>query len=167
MSRPSINRSRANRADDEAGDVVLAVGVEAGHLRGLAAEQRAAVLAARRRQPFDDLHGDVGIEPAGGEIVEEEQRLGALDEDVVDAVIDEIDADGVVDAGHERDAQLRADAVGARHQHRVGDGRAAKPEQAAEGPDSESTPGVNVPRASERMRRTTSLPASMSTPDCL
>ena len=34
-------------------------------------------------------------------------------------------------------------------------------------PISESTPGVNVPFASERMRRTTSLPASMSTPDSL
>jgi hypothetical protein len=31
----------------------------------------------------------------------------------------------------------------------------------------ERTPGVKVPLASERMRRTTSLPASMSTPDCL
>jgi hypothetical protein len=34
-------------------------------------------------------------------------------------------------------------------------------------PISERTPGVKVPFASERMRRTTSLPASMSTPDCL
>ena len=89
----SCRRSSASRvddADDEAGDVVFAVGVEARHLRGLAAEQRAAVLAARRRQTLDDLHGDVGLEPAGGEVVEEEQRLGALDEDVVDAVIDEV-----------------------------------------------------------------------------
>ena len=34
-------------------------------------------------------------------------------------------------------------------------------------PMSDSTPLVNVPRASERMRRTTSLPASMSTPEAL
>ena len=32
-------------------------------------------------------------------------------------------------------------------------------------PMSESTPGVNVARASDLMRRTVSLPASMSTPD--
>ena len=34
-------------------------------------------------------------------------------------------------------------------------------------PISESTPLVWVPRASERMRRTTSWPASMSTPEAL
>ena len=39
-------------ADDEAGEVVFAVGVEAGHLRGLAAEQRAPVLAARAAMPL-------------------------------------------------------------------------------------------------------------------
>ena len=46
-------------ADDEAGEVVLAVGVEARHLGGLAAEQRAAVLAARRRHAADDRFRDV------------------------------------------------------------------------------------------------------------
>ena len=60
-----------------------------------------------------------GDKPAGREIVEEEQRLGALDQDVVDAVIDEIDADGVVPVGQERDLQLGADAVGARDEHRM------------------------------------------------
>ena len=113
-------------ADDEAGDVVFAVGVEAGHLRGLAAEQRAAVLAARAREALDDLDGDVGVEAAGREVVEEEERLRPLHEDVVDAVIDEIDADGVVDAAHERDPQLGADAVGARDEHRIAHGRARR-----------------------------------------
>ena len=93
---PSISRARDDDADDEAGDVVLAVLVEAGHLRRLAAEQRAAVLAAGLGEAFDDLHGHIRIEPAGGEVVEEEERLGALDEDVVDAVIDEVDADRAV-----------------------------------------------------------------------
>ena len=46
--------------------------------------------------PLDDLLGDVRRQPAGRQIVEEEQRLGALHEDVVDAVIDEIGADRVV-----------------------------------------------------------------------
>ena len=62
-------------ADDEAGDVVLAVGVEARHLRRLAADQRAAVLAAAARDAGDDLLGDVGRQPAGRQVVEEEQRL--------------------------------------------------------------------------------------------
>ena len=132
MRRPSIRRSRSTDADDEAGDVVLAVGVEARHLRGLAAEQRAAVLAARAREPVDDLDGDVGIEAPGREVVEEEERLRALHEDVVDAVIDEVDADGAVDAAHERDAQLGADAVGARHEHRIAMAARAEAEEPAE-----------------------------------
>ena len=83
--------------------------------------QRAAVLPARARDAGDDLLGDVRRQPAGRQVVEEEQRLGALDEDVVDAVVDEIGADRVVPAGHERDLELGADAVGARHQHRLRD----------------------------------------------
>ena len=41
-------------ADDEAGQVVFAVGVEAGHLRGFAADERAAVGLAGLRQAADD-----------------------------------------------------------------------------------------------------------------
>ena len=41
----------------------------------------------------------------------------SLHEDVVDAVIDEIGADGVVAIHHHRNLQLRSDAVRARNQH--------------------------------------------------
>ena len=50
--------------------------------------------------------GHVGRQLAGGEIVEEEQRLGALHEDVVDAVVDEILADRVVHAAVEGELSL-------------------------------------------------------------
>ena len=50
---------------------------------------------------------------AGGEVIEEEERRGALHGDVVDAVVDEVGADGVVDAEFEGDLELGADAVGA------------------------------------------------------
>ena len=49
-------------ADDEAGEIVLTVGVEAGHLGGLAAQQRTAVVLAAARQALDDLLSDVGQE---------------------------------------------------------------------------------------------------------
>ena len=135
-----------DHADDEAGDVVFAVGVEAGHLGGLAADERAAVLAARRaRRRSTTCSATSGEQPAGREVVEEEQRLGALDEDVVDAVIDEIGADGVVAAGHERDLQLRADAVGARHEDRLRRYRSrSSRNRPPNDPMSDSTPGVNV-----------------------
>jgi hypothetical protein len=51
------------------------------------------------------------IETAAGEVVEEEQRLGALHDEIVDAHGDEIDADGVVPAGGDRQLELGADAV--------------------------------------------------------
>ena len=74
--------------------------------------------------------GHVGREPARREIVEEEERLGALHEDVVDAVVDEVLPDGVVAIGEERDLQLRADAVGARDEDRIAKPARLKSEQA-------------------------------------
>ena len=122
-------------ADDEAGDVVFAVGVKARHLRGLAAEQRAAVVLARPRQSVDDLLRDIRRQPAGREVIEKEQRRRALHEDVVDAVIDEIGADRAVLVRHERDLELGADAVGARHEHRLLERGGVELEQAAERSD--------------------------------
>ena len=126
---------RVDGADDEAGEIVFAVGVEAGHLGGLAAEQRTAVVPAGAREPFDDLLGDVGRQAARREVIEKKQRRRALHEDVVDAVIDEIDANGVVPIGHERHLQLGADAVGARHQNRIAPSGGIEPEQPAERAD--------------------------------
>ncbi len=122
-------------ADDETGEIVLAIGIDAGHLRGLAAEERAAVVAARGSHPTDDRLGDRRRQPTGGEIVEKEQRLGALHEDVVDAVIDEIDTDRVVLVGEEGDLQLGANAIGARDEHRMLVSPALELKQAAEGSD--------------------------------
>ena len=76
-----------------------------------------------------------GRELPGGEIVEEEQRLGALDDDVVDAHRDEIDADRVVDAGLDGDLHLGADAVIGRDQDRILKAGRLEIEQAAEAAD--------------------------------
>ena len=62
-------------ADDEPGDVVVAECVHAGHLRGLAADQRAAGVAARRGDAVDHLGEVLGHQLAGGVVVEEEERL--------------------------------------------------------------------------------------------
>ena len=67
--------------------------------------------------PFNDGNDDVRIQLACCEVIHEEQRLRALHQDVVDAMIDEIRADRVVPIHHHRDLQLGADAVRARHQH--------------------------------------------------
>jgi hypothetical protein len=101
-----------NDSDDEAGEIVFALDVKAGHLRGFATDEGAAVGAAGVGESGDDFFGDLGIEAAGGEVVEEEERGRALDGDVVDAVIHEVGADGVVDFEGEGEFELGADSVG-------------------------------------------------------
>ena len=85
--------------------------------------------------PADDRRALIRVELAGGEIVEEEQRLGALHDQVVDAHGDEVDADRVVPAGVDGDLQLGADAVIGRDQHRIGEARGLKVEEPAEAAD--------------------------------
>jgi hypothetical protein len=103
--------------------------------RRLAADERAAGLPAPLGDAAHDRDADLGRELRGGEIVEEKQGLGALDHDVVHAHRDEIDADGVMDAGLDRDLDLGPDAVigatriGSRNPRRL------EVEQAAEAAD--------------------------------
>jgi hypothetical protein len=62
-------------------------------------------------------------------------------------VIDEILPDRVVHVRQERQLQLRAHAIGARHQHRIGEARGIQREQAAERADvGEHSRGVRALR---------------------
>ena len=122
--------------DQGAGDVERAGSVDAGHLGGLAAEQRAAGRLARFGHPGDDFCDLRRIELAGGHVVEEEQRPSTLHQHVVDAVVDDVGTDAAVPAEACRKLDLGADAVGGGDQHRLVhrlDGLAA--EGAAEAPD--------------------------------
>jgi hypothetical protein len=93
--------------------------VHAGHFRGLAADQRAARELAAAGDAADHGRGGVHVQLAAGEVVEEEQRLGALHQHVVDAHGHQVDADRVVHVPLEGQLELGADAVGAAHQHRL------------------------------------------------
>ncbi len=106
-------------ADGEAGEVVVLAGIHARHFGRLAADQRASRLPAAFGDACHDVAAGAHVELAGGEVVEEEQRLGALDHEVVDAHRDKVDPDGVVLAGRYGDLQLGADAVGAGDEDRV------------------------------------------------
>ena len=88
--------SLSDHAHAEPGQVVLAFGVEAGQLRGLAADEGAAGLLAAVGDARDDLLGDADFQVAGGEIVEKEQGLGAAHDQVVDVHGHQVDAHGVV-----------------------------------------------------------------------
>ena len=93
--------------------------IEAGHLSGFATDESAAVALAAAGQAGDDTGADFGVERADGEVVEEVERARALDGDVVDTVVDEVFADGVVTARHLGDFEFGADAIGGRDQHRL------------------------------------------------
>src|SRR6267142_2338317 len=81
-------------ADDKASEVVFTGRIEAGHFRRFATDEGAAGFAAGAAHAVHELFDDVGIHFPEREIIEKEKRLGALDENVVHAVIDEIAADG-------------------------------------------------------------------------
>ena len=157
--RPARRRARQQRvalggADREAGEVVVAVGVHARHLRRLAADQRAAGLRQPSAMPATTARACVDVELAGGEVVEEEQRLGALHHDVVDAHRHQVDADRVVDARLDRDLELGADAVGAGDQHRIAEARRLQVEQARRSrPARPSRPAGRCARASGLIAR--------------
>ena len=122
-------------ADRESGKVIVAVAVHAGHLRGLAADQRAAGQPATGGDAGDDGRALLGVELSRREIVEEEQRLGALHDEVVDAHGDEVDADRVVLARFDGHLELGADAVIGGDQHRIGETGGLEVEQPAEAAD--------------------------------
>ena len=130
-------------------------------LGGLAADERAARLAAAGRDAAHELGHGGRVELADRHVVQEGERLGAGAGDVVDAHRHEVDPDRVeaTDAGGDRG--LGADAVGRGDEHRLAiAGRdregAAEPAEPAEdlgppgrldvGPDQvdRTRPGVDV-----------------------
>ena len=117
--RAGQERSALRRPDGEAGEVVIALRVKARHFGGFAADERAAGEPASFGDALDDHHAGFGRKFSGCEVVKEEQRLGALHDDVVDAHRHEVDPDGVVPAGLDRDLDLGADPVVGRDQDRV------------------------------------------------
>ena len=153
-----------DRADAEAGEVVVARRIHARHLGGLAADQRAAGLAAAFGDRRDDRRGNVIVELPGRVIIEEEQRLGALDDQVVDAHRDQIDADAVMPPGFDRELELGADAVVGRDQQRIAIAGRLQVEEAAEAAELGIRARPRVERASGPIAFTSALPASIETP---
>jgi hypothetical protein len=92
---------------------------DAGVLGHLAAEEGGPDLAASFGHPGHQLGHQRGVHHAGRDVVEEEQRLGALAHQVVDTHGHQIDADGVEAPDRLGDQGLRADTVRSGHQHRL------------------------------------------------
>ena len=87
-----------------------------GQLGRLAAEDRAAGLAADVGRALDELGDLLHVDRVGSDVVEEEQRLGSRREHVVDAVRGEIRAAPAKAVAAAAQHELRADRVGRRGQ---------------------------------------------------
>ena len=105
-------------ADRRARDVVVVGAHEAGVLGRLAADEGGAGVGAGPGDAGDDRGDALGHDPAAGDVVGHEQRLGADHDDVVDDHAHEVLADGVVLVERLGDRDLRADAVGRRREQR-------------------------------------------------
>ena len=133
--------------DYKPGQIVLARRVKIGHLGRLAAQQDAGILAAGLGHPLDHRGRHVRLELPGGEVIKEKQRPRALDQNIVYAMVYEVLADRVVDAGIERYFQLCADAVSRGDQDRLGHPGKSAREHPAKTPDLGQRPLVkSAPR---------------------
>src|SRR5690606_31623436 len=128
----AVALSRANR---ETGKIVIAVAVHARHFSGFTADQRRTGLTASFGNARNDVHALVRRKLAGRKIIEEEKWLGTLNNEIVDAHGNQIDAHRVVLVGVDGDLQLGADAVIGGNEHRVLEACGLEVEQAAKAAD--------------------------------
>mmetsp|Transcript_30321 Transcript_30321/g.90476 ORF Transcript_30321/g.90476 Transcript_30321/m.90476 type:complete len:759 (+) Transcript_30321:306-2582(+) len=142
--------SALHGADGEPGQVVVTGRVHARHLGRFAADERTAARCTAARDAAHDLAGALDVEGARGEVVEEEERLRALHDQVVDHHRHQVDADGPVLAGGLSDDQLSPDSVGARNEDRVLVPRRARVEEPTEPADRPHHAGA-VGRLCERL----------------
>src|SRR5215475_8565227 len=73
---------------------------------------------SRSNSPHNHL-GDIDIKLAADKVVQEEQRSGALSDDIIHTHRYKIDADAIVLLHHERHFELGPNAIGGRNQHRM------------------------------------------------
>ena len=77
LARQQVSAFRC--PDGETREIVVPIAVHSRHFCRLAANQRAAGLAASFGDTADDIGRGVGVEPAGGEIIEEKEGFRSLD----------------------------------------------------------------------------------------
>ena len=100
-------------ADAKAGQIIVAIGVEARHLRCFAPGKGASRLLAAAGDTPDDARRDIHIEATGCVVVKEKKGFGAGYEHIVSAHGHEILADAVVFVIVDGELELGTDTVGA------------------------------------------------------
>src|SRR5579871_155271 len=98
-------------SDNAAGQIVFTWGIEAGHRRRFAADERAARLTAARRYTLHHGNGLIGVHDAERQIIQEEEWTRAADQNVIDAVRYEVRADRAMAIERKGNLELGADAI--------------------------------------------------------
>ena len=106
-------------AHGKAGKVVVGRSHDAGVLGHLTAHERAARELTAVGHALDDLCHVPGLDVTDGNVVQEEQRLGARSQNVVDAHSDQVLAHCLVTVHDLGKHELGAHAVGTANQNRV------------------------------------------------
>ena len=100
-----------DHTDDTADQVIVVALIDFGHLGYFAPDESAVCLATSFRQAFDDGFDRFRHHLADADIVEKEEGLSAARQDVVDTMIHDVLADGVMLAHGEGNLDLGADPI--------------------------------------------------------
>ena len=133
-----------DNTDDGADQVVIFAVIDAGHLRGFAADERAARFAAAGDKTRNNLQKGIRVQLAHTYIIEEEKRFCAKHRDIVDTVIHQILPDGVVPIRHHGNFELGTDSIHAADKHGFFIPREARIKKSAESANGYYDYGVTV-----------------------
>src|ERR1041384_2116240 len=104
-------------ADNESRNIILSCRIETGHLSRFTAQKHATILTTTARHTCNYTNDCFRREYAGSDIIKKKKWSCSLDEDVVNAVINEIAPDGVMNICLECDFKFRTDTVGRSDKH--------------------------------------------------
>ena len=104
---------------DRSGEIEMIGRVDARHLRGLSAEQRAVVCSTSLGAAANDVGRNARVESTDGQIIQKEKRRCVADKNIVHAMIHKIAPNTAVTLQFGRDEHFRADAVGRSDQRTV------------------------------------------------
>ena len=116
---PAYDPVLLDEAEAESGEIEVPARIHPRHLGALPADEGSAGQLAAACDPFDHGLRRGRIEPAHGQVVQEQDGLGALREHVVRAHRHEVDPDRLVARGLHRQPQLGADPVRRGDEHRA------------------------------------------------
>ena len=130
-----------DEAEAESGEIEVLARIHPRHLGALPADEGGAGQLAAAGDPFDHRLRSRRIEPAHGQVVQEQDGLGALREHVVRAHRHEVDPDRLVARSLHREPELGADAVRRGHEHRAREPVHGEPEERREAAHPAQHPG--------------------------